>query len=603
MKNLNKKIRTVLASLDLGLAEEELDFLGNILFEDSPDFIDSGDEVFNTLLIFKTQEDAKVDDVICLPLQNQEFEFDDPLRPVIPDDTHPNCRCFWENAETGSNLGQDGAFASASLTKVTEEFADLVDGEEGVWRTLNGTPVFFPDGADPKEVIDKAFKGKSKSPKKERSKLQTTTRPQEELEQVEKFGGHRDEKTGNWIEDKEPKPVERTVDVQGMQVDIPDGEDEVSIIDDFRDKNELWVKVDQKEIEGMGKTDTHPLGRRLETAMEDHMGVSEPNGSAYLTTNGEWVGGKNHFGYDEDHRPQIREGLTRAGIKLTGQNKQGDFDGSSSMILGLEASGMVRIGARDDLSLDIYKPLTGSQRNSIQDHIIAKGLDFNDIHIDTNDTGISEQTILRSIGAFGSATADTVDGKEGEWKTINGTPVFIPDGEDAEKVISETFKKIKSKSPSPQAPKGKEPQRFSEARKSHQDFAKGKAGESYSFDPKTGKGYDAFNKDEAINMYNRYDKSDGKDPVYFISETNHGGQLSRESESAFVNITNQGNDPIIGRWVDDKTGFEYTDVGFSETGLGKKGSDRKIRDLLSETGQESALKLFPDGTVDFVNGF
>ncbi len=123
-KNFQSKLRTVLASLELGLAEEELDFLGNILFEDSPDFIDSGDDLFNTLLIFRTQEDAKVDDEICLPLQNQEFEFDDPLRPTIPDDTHPNCRCYWESVDSGANLGQDGAFASASMKRVTQEFAD-----------------------------------------------------------------------------------------------------------------------------------------------------------------------------------------------------------------------------------------------------------------------------------------------------------------------------------------------------------------------------------------------------------------------------------------------------------------------------------------------
>ena len=220
-------------------------------------------------------------------------------------------------------------------------------------------------------------------------------------------------------------------------------------------------------------------------------------------------------------------------------------------------------------------------------------------------TDFSEQTILRSIGAFGSASADTLNGKEGAWKTINGTPIFLPDGEDAEKVISETFKKLdksKSKSPSPQAPKSTtEPQRFSDARKKHQEFAKDKKGESYSYDPKNGKGYDAFNREEALQMYDRYDKSDGKDPVYFISETNHQGGLTRESESAFINITNNDKDPVIGRWVSDDTGFEYTDISRAETGLGKKGSDREIRTRLKEAGQESALKLFSDGTVDFVN--
>jgi hypothetical protein len=168
-KSSKHQIKQALASLDVGLAVEELDFLGNLLFEDSPDFIDSGDDLFSTMLIFRTQEDAKVDDKICLPLQNQEFEFDDPLRPVIPDDTHPNCRCYWENADTGENLGQDGAFATAttatSITKVTTVFADTVDGKEGAWKTIKGTPVFFPDGEDPSEVINKAFKDKPKTSK------------------------------------------------------------------------------------------------------------------------------------------------------------------------------------------------------------------------------------------------------------------------------------------------------------------------------------------------------------------------------------------------------------------------------------------------------
>jgi hypothetical protein len=169
LKSSLKKINTALASLELGLAEEELDFLGNLLFEDSPDFILGGDELFNTLLIFRTQEDSKVDDLICLPLQNQEFDYDDPLRPVIPDDTHPNCRCYYENADTGENLGQDGAFATGSLKRVTEEFADMVDGKEGVWKTVRGTPVFFPDGEDGGEAIKKAFKNKPKAKDKPKS--------------------------------------------------------------------------------------------------------------------------------------------------------------------------------------------------------------------------------------------------------------------------------------------------------------------------------------------------------------------------------------------------------------------------------------------------
>ena len=45
---------------------------------------------------FKTQQDGKVDDKICLVLANQEWNIDDPDLIVPPDDTHPNCRCYLE---------------------------------------------------------------------------------------------------------------------------------------------------------------------------------------------------------------------------------------------------------------------------------------------------------------------------------------------------------------------------------------------------------------------------------------------------------------------------------------------------------------------------
>jgi len=200
-------IRQAFASLDLGLAEEETDFLGNILFEEE-------------ILIFRTQGDAKVDDIICLPLENQEFEFDDPLRPLIPDDTHPNCRCYWES-EFGENLGQDGIFASASLVEV----ADEVDGKEGSWRTVNGTPVFFPDGEDGKEAIDKAFKNK---PAKSQKQLEDEGRKENLKNLQEKI-----DKTNAEIKPHEPVgEVDHTVDVDGHEVEVGVNEDETDAIDD-----------------------------------------------------------------------------------------------------------------------------------------------------------------------------------------------------------------------------------------------------------------------------------------------------------------------------------------------------------------------------------
>ena len=52
-------------------------------------------------VIFTTQEDMKVDDKICMPLAGNEYEIDDPKRPLIPEGTHPNCRCYYVDAQTG----------------------------------------------------------------------------------------------------------------------------------------------------------------------------------------------------------------------------------------------------------------------------------------------------------------------------------------------------------------------------------------------------------------------------------------------------------------------------------------------------------------------
>ncbi len=57
-------------------------------------------------VIFMTQQDSKVDDKICLPLEGNVYDRNSSQRPRIPLDTHPNCRCFYLNGTTGKNLGQ-----------------------------------------------------------------------------------------------------------------------------------------------------------------------------------------------------------------------------------------------------------------------------------------------------------------------------------------------------------------------------------------------------------------------------------------------------------------------------------------------------------------
>lgn len=192
-----------------------------------------------------------------------------------------------------------------------------------------------------------------------------------------------------------------------------------------------------------------------------------------------------------------------------------------------------------------------------------------------------------------TAGESTVDGKEGVWRTIRGTKVFFPEGEDFDTVINERFKSPVK--PSEESEQDKQIVDFPEARKKHQEFQQSAKSQSYSYDPVSGKGFDAFNQEDAKQMYDRY--GNGSDPVYFISETNHAGQLSRESESAYINIQNRGKDPIIGRWVSDETGFDYTDVSYAES----TNDEGSIVEILRKTNQESALKLNPDGTVDFVD--
>ena len=70
--------------------------------EKIPQLIDEGKRP----LIFMTQQDSKVDDLICLPLEGTVWDINDPQRPKIPATTHPNCRCFWIDPTSGTNLGQ-----------------------------------------------------------------------------------------------------------------------------------------------------------------------------------------------------------------------------------------------------------------------------------------------------------------------------------------------------------------------------------------------------------------------------------------------------------------------------------------------------------------
>jgi len=90
--------------INAGLTATIAGVIANAFAEDEriPDLIEQGQRP----LIFMTQQDSKVDDLICLPLEGTVWDIDDPQRPKIPANTHPNCRCFYIDTTSGANLGQ-----------------------------------------------------------------------------------------------------------------------------------------------------------------------------------------------------------------------------------------------------------------------------------------------------------------------------------------------------------------------------------------------------------------------------------------------------------------------------------------------------------------
>ncbi len=195
------------------------------------------------------------------------------------------------------------------------------------------------------------------------------------------------------VEHKSDGEVEGIIEVDGHEVEFgSEGEDEA--IEDFRDSNGLWEEV---EIEGSGVD--HPItieGERIEDGMKQWGATPSPEGSVYLTRDGIWIGGKNVLGYDEDHRPQIWKGLRRAGIKI--KVEENDPSGTSSMSGALILSGMIRAGVRgDSMYIDVYQPISREQRNKIQDEMISRGVEPDDLGIDANQTGALTRERIRRM--------------------------------------------------------------------------------------------------------------------------------------------------------------------------------------------------------------
>jgi len=72
------------------------------------------------IIEFNTQKDMKVDDSICRPLQGALFDLKDADFIKIPDDTHPNCRCFYKQLSSGrivNDISSEFQNVKASVSK------------------------------------------------------------------------------------------------------------------------------------------------------------------------------------------------------------------------------------------------------------------------------------------------------------------------------------------------------------------------------------------------------------------------------------------------------------------------------------------------------
>jgi len=118
---------------------------------------------------------------------------------------------------------------------------------------------------------------------------------------------------------------------------------------------------------------------------------------------------------------------------------------------------------------------------------------------------------------------------------------------------------------------------------------------NYSFDPTTGKGYDAMNKEDAIELFNNKTNKN-KDPVYFIGITNHEGGLSRRTEAQYNHLITRGFQPLIGKWTDEEKGHVYNDISFTLTGV----NENEILAFKKKHVQEAILKLSEGGVAEFI---
>lgn len=136
---------------------------------------------------------------------------------------------------------------------------------------------------------------------------------------------------------------------------------------------------------------------------------------------------------------------------------------------------------------------------------------------------------------------------------------------------------------------------FDAALAKYQSFADSTNMPSYTFDPVSGNGYNAFDSNDATQLLQKF--TDGKSDLYFVATTNHAGPLTRESHSAFIQVQNSGNQPLVGYWKSDDTGVAYTDISYP---LDHGAKDSDASKLRLKYAQERIIVLRQNGKVALI---
>ena len=137
--------------------------------------------------------------------------------------------------------------------------------------------------------------------------------------------------------------------------------------------------------------------------------------------------------------------------------------------------------------------------------------------------------------------------------------------------------------------------RYSDVESMYDEFEQQTDKLNFSFDPTTGKGYDAMNPDDAMELFENR-TNENRDPVYFIGITNHEGGLSRRTEVQYKHLVSRGLKPLVGKWTDEEKGHVYNDISFTLTGV----NEDDVFEFKEKHVQEAILKLSDGGIVEFL---